>query len=784
MPETPSSQVWKVGEFLLDDRQRLLLFHGQPVSLTPRQLDTLRYMVRNPGRLLTKEELLAAIWPDSFVEESNLSQNVFWLRKALRHGEPEDGAQRYIVTEPGKGYRFVAAVSSEPEPAPEPASPASASALTGASSPGRVSASTSWRLGIGVVACVLLIAAGALWRRHHRRLAEAAALPPVHVHRLSGDDNDPPIMVVLADPENVTPDASLTQVMNVLVRRELRQSPQVGVLSRAWINKTLGYMQLPLTTPMSVDNALAVCRRYNANAVLHAMLATSGTGYHIALDALNCVTGQPIFQRDARVDDEDHLLAALDSLLPDMRLALGESQQSVREFSVTVENATTGSMEAFHAFLDAENLRLKGESQAALPLYEKAARLDPNFSMNWAAMASVFYTTGQAQRARETMQKAYETSGRISAHEQFMIRTMYTKDALGDWPAALPLIQEWARLYPTDPSALTDESSLLVDLGRFDEAYNVALEGHRRFPADGLQYVTLLQAAIPLGRYSDAKHFADDAIANHLDGWSLHERLWQWAILTGNDAVAARQPLTTKGTSDEYSALSDGIYVLLRQGRLREAEAAMPAFVAAAEKQHSQESIDATRGAFAFTCFLDGEDERARALLARYPATTPSADYSYAAALVGNEAAVARTESQLANIPQQNTFVRSWQLPIVHAALDEARNDNAEALTALKPTDVIALHDFWPSVLRARAYLALSQPTDAARALETVTRAPGIDTFSPIGPILHLELARARAASNDRQAARTEYDLYLAAMSHADPGLPIVDAARQERRRL
>jgi DNA-binding winged helix-turn-helix (wHTH) protein len=79
----PVSNRLQFGEFLLDPKFRTLRRGDQPVPLTGKAFDLLAYMAANPGRPLLKEELLKAVWPDSFVEESNLSQNVFLVRKAL-----------------------------------------------------------------------------------------------------------------------------------------------------------------------------------------------------------------------------------------------------------------------------------------------------------------------------------------------------------------------------------------------------------------------------------------------------------------------------------------------------------------------------------------------------------------------------------------------------------------------------------------------------------------------------------------------------------------------------
>jgi DNA-binding winged helix-turn-helix (wHTH) protein len=85
-----AKHLYELGAFRLDPSERLLLCDGVPVSLTPKAFDTLLVLVENNNRLLEKEDLLRAVWPDSFVEEGNLSVNIFMLRKALggKTGKP------------------------------------------------------------------------------------------------------------------------------------------------------------------------------------------------------------------------------------------------------------------------------------------------------------------------------------------------------------------------------------------------------------------------------------------------------------------------------------------------------------------------------------------------------------------------------------------------------------------------------------------------------------------------------------------------------------------------
>src|SRR5216684_494395 len=100
--------LYRFGQFALDSRKRTVSRADSPVSLTPKAFDVLLFLVQNPNRLVTKEELLQAVWSDTFVEEGNLTQYIYHLRKALGDN-PEDA--RLIVTIARKGYQFTADVT-------------------------------------------------------------------------------------------------------------------------------------------------------------------------------------------------------------------------------------------------------------------------------------------------------------------------------------------------------------------------------------------------------------------------------------------------------------------------------------------------------------------------------------------------------------------------------------------------------------------------------------------------------------------------------------------------
>ena len=102
------SNLYRFGQFVLDPGRRTLSRADSPVSLTPRAFDVLSFLAQNPNRLVTKEELLQAVWGDTFVEEGNLTRYVSHLRKALSDASDDTGL---IVTIARKGYQFTARVT-------------------------------------------------------------------------------------------------------------------------------------------------------------------------------------------------------------------------------------------------------------------------------------------------------------------------------------------------------------------------------------------------------------------------------------------------------------------------------------------------------------------------------------------------------------------------------------------------------------------------------------------------------------------------------------------------
>src|SRR5687767_5689239 len=132
----PDSHSYEFGRFRLKTAERVLLREGEIVPLTPKVFDILLTLVESSGQVVAKDDLMKRVWPSTYVEEGNLTQNISLLRKAL--GETPGGAQ-FIETVPRRGYRFVAETSETwdgaPLTEPEPVSDQDDSAPARASNP-------------------------------------------------------------------------------------------------------------------------------------------------------------------------------------------------------------------------------------------------------------------------------------------------------------------------------------------------------------------------------------------------------------------------------------------------------------------------------------------------------------------------------------------------------------------------------------------------------------------------------------------------------------------------
>jgi DNA-binding winged helix-turn-helix (wHTH) protein len=393
--------MFQFGEFQIDVLARTLRREEEIVTLNRRAFDVLLYLVQHPGRLLTRDELLKNVWPETFVDENSLAQSISALRRAL---EEKPGDNGYIVTLPGRGYQFVAPVqmvdSGNGNPLPEIARSASnisaglllrqqtirTSVITEENEQLTLPVSRNralTRLVAALVAAVMLTVSLAIvggiwyWRSHQgRRLTEQSS-------------------IVIADFANSTGDPVFDGTLRQGLSSQLEQSPFLNLLSDQRAAQTLSLMARPRDTLLTQAVAYEVCQRTGSAAVLDGAIAQVGTRYLLTLKAINCANGESLASAGAQAADKNHVLDALGKVASEIRGKLGESLVSVQKYDSPPENVTTPSLEALQAYsLGYQAWSIRNEGPSAVPLFQRAIGLDPNFAMAYARLGTLYFNGG------------------------------------------------------------------------------------------------------------------------------------------------------------------------------------------------------------------------------------------------------------------------------------------------------------------------------------------------------------------------------------------------------
>ena len=387
-------ELYEFGPFLVDVQRGILLHAGEPVPLTPKTFQILLVLVRHSPEVVTKDDLMKAVWPDTFVEDANLSRNIFMLRKVLGES-PQD--HRYIVTVPGRGYRLAESVRLVAEQG------VSIVAANHSKVQVLIRDTKPWRWIAIIVA--LLLAAGVLVLRFslHRS--------PV----LSEKDT-----LVLADFTNSSGDPVFDGTLRQGLAVQLEQSPFLSLVSEDRIQQTLRLMGRPADAPLTAELARSICERTMSAAVLEGSISRLGSQYVLGLRAKNCRTGETLDEEQMQAARKEDVLHALSQIARQFRTRIGESLATVEKHSTALAEATTPSLEALKAYSAAWHVSFSTGFAAAVPLLQRAIEIDPDFAMAYAVLGSTYGSIGESELAAQSMTKAYQLRNRASDHERFL----------------------------------------------------------------------------------------------------------------------------------------------------------------------------------------------------------------------------------------------------------------------------------------------------------------------------------------------------------------------------
>jgi DNA-binding winged helix-turn-helix (wHTH) protein len=763
-------QLYEFGPFRVDPEKEVLLRSDEAIPLAPKAFQVLLVLMRHSKQVVTKDDLMKTIWPDTFVEEANLTRNIFLLRKALGES-PQD--HQYIVTVPGRGYRFAEDVQLVPEHGLEMVAASHSTVQV------QVKETKPWGwIAAAAVFVAAAVVAGAAWFLLHRRPA------------LTEKDT-----VVLADFANSTGDPVFDGSLRQGVAVQLEQSPFLSLVSDARIQQTLRLMDKPADARLTPEIAREICERTGSAAVLNGSIAEIGTRFLLTLKAARCSSGELLASVEAQAGDKDHILDALGAMASDIRNKLGESLSSAQKFDTPLEQATTPSLEALQAYsMGRRAMSGRGDWSASVPFFQRAVSLDPNFAIAYARLGMAYRNLDETALGAQDAQKAYQLRARASESERFYIDSHYFMIAVSDLEMARRVLELWAQTYPRDFTPRVDLADLDLQLGLYDQALAESNEA-ARLDTNGVNYGEIVNSYICLNRLAEARSTIQETLARKLDSPGFRFQLYRIAFLQ-NDAPGMAQQIAwaadKPGAEDvvlDLEADSKAYFGQLGKSR----ELARRA-VESAEEAEKTEVAAGYQAKAAFREASFGNLRGARLLAAKALALSSGREVEYEAALalaLAGDAPRARTlADDLAKRFPEDTIVRFLFLPALQAQLALSSGRDAEAIEAIQtaapyelgtPRIATALYPFY---VRGAAYLAEHQGAEAAAEFQKIIDHRGIAINNPLGALAYLELGRAYALSGDASKAKSAYQQFLALWKNADPDVPVLRQAKAEYAKL
>jgi eukaryotic-like serine/threonine-protein kinase len=596
--------------------------------------------------------------------------------------------------------------------------------------------------------------------------------------------------IVLGDFTNTTSDAvfdgSLRQGLSV----QLEQSPFLSLISDEKIGQTLALMGKPPDTKLTPEIGRELCQRTESAAILEGSIAMIGTQYNLILKAVNCTNGESLASAEAQASDKSHVLDALGKAASEIRNKLGESLSTVQKLNTPLEQATTPSLEALQAYSLGWRTILGGDSAAAVPLFQRAITLDPNFAAAYALLGISYSHLGESSLAAENMQKAFELREHVSEREKLGLESAFYDVGLGDLEKAQQGFAVWAETYPRDPGPRDRLGAIYNAFGEYDKSLAEYQEALRLSQESGGEYANIVSAYRSLNRFDEARSTAKEALAKNLDSPGLHNELYLLAFLQ-NDAAGMQQQINWSAGKPEVedALLANEADTAAYAGRLTSARGFARKAVISAERAGEKETAAGYEADAALREALFGIGAEARQRAAAALELAQGRDVGYEAALAlalaGEAPRSQALADQLGKLLPQNTIVQTNYLPTVHAQLALSRNEASKAIEILQAAAPYELGNVGegalnPIYVRGEAYLAAGQGHEAAIEFQKILDHRGVVVNSPIGALAHLGLARAYALQSDIARTRNAYQDFLTLWRDADPEIPILKQAKAE----
>jgi eukaryotic-like serine/threonine-protein kinase len=657
----------------------------------------------------------------------------------------------------------VSAHSATESPAPPP-------------SPAHLRSSRPLILGLSAVVLAALIAGAFYWHSHaYAKLTERDT-------------------VVLADFTNTTGDPVFDGALRQGLSSQLEQSPFLNLLSDERIAGTLVLMAQPKEARLTHELAREVCQRTASAATIEGSISSLGTQYVVGLNAVNCHNGDRLAEEQVTAAGKEQVLKSLGDAATKMREKLGESLSSLQKFDAPPDSVTTSSLEALQAYsLGYQTMSVKGDFAGAIPFFQHATQLDPNFAMAYARLGTNYSNMNEQVRSLESTSKAYELRERGSEREKFYITSHYQDYLMRNADAARSIYELWARTYPRDDVPPTNLGVMYANLGQPEKALSAALDA-MKISQDGVSYANVCHDYVLLDRLDEAKAIAQEAQARNVDAPYLYFDIYTIAFLqhdaTGMARLVERIPKSPEYEDQILAILSDTAAYHGQLAKAREfTRRAVESSVRADAKDRSawEQAMAALHEEFEGNTSLAVQQARAAVSLSNDRSVVAVA--GIVLALAGEVSEANRIREDLTKRAPEDTWVQSESLPMIRASVFLADKKPSQAVEALLPAAHYELGG-WQGLamtvvyLRALAYLQLKQGSQATVEFQKIVDHPGLVGNSPIASLARLGLARSYSLAGDSAKSRAAYQDFLSAWKDADPDVPILQQAKAEYAKL
>jgi serine/threonine protein kinase/Flp pilus assembly protein TadD len=639
---------------------------------------------------------------------------------------------------------------------------------------------TSWPLAAAVVIVLAAVAAFVFlrWRS---------------TPRLTEKDN-----VVLAEFTNTTGDPVFDGTLRQGLSSQLEQSPFLNLLSDERIAQTLTLMSQPKDARLTHELAREVCQRTGSAATIEGSISSLGSQYVVGLKAINCRNGDVLADQQTTANRKEQILKALAEVATKIREKLGESLASVQKYDAPPESVTTPSLEALQAYsLGYRAQMVKNDYASAIPFFQRAVSLDPNFAMAYARLGSSYGNLGETARSAENARQAYELRQRVSEREKFYIASHYENYVAGDLEAARTTCELWEQTYPRDDIPSGALGVIYDSLGDYDKALAAAQRSLKLNPESGIGRANLVNSYLVVDRLDEAKAVAQEAQAHNLDSPLIHLSLYSVAFLQHDEAAMQREGAAVMGKPGfEDVLLYNQSDTAAYAGKFSEARELTRRASVSAQHADEKETAAAYEAESAVREALVGNPasarQQAQGALALSTGRDVEAISAIALALAGDTSHASRIADDLAKRFPQDTIVQSEYAAMIRAAIALQAGKSAKVIEALAPalpyelgapTQALTL-SLYPAYLRGEAFVAAHQSSSAAAEFQKIVDHPGVAQNEPIAALAHLGLARSYALFGDPAKAKTEYQNFLALWKNADPDIPILRQAKAEYAKL